>query len=156
MPSKRLKFAVDDMLGRLARWLRLFGYDTFYEPGTGDAELLFIAIRENRKLLTRDKKLAERSGKIGHLVRSEFIGEQIKELMKVFKIKPVIQYTRCSLCNGKILPLKKDFAKNRVPPYTYMTKEKFYICSGCAKVYWEGSHKERAEKDLKRLFNENK
>lgn len=156
MLFKKKKFAVDVMLGRLARWLRLFGYDTVYDKSLSDAELLYIAIKEKRILLTRDRKLYERSRGFAYLVNSEFIGDQIKEIASAFKIKPVIKYTRCSLCNAIIKPVKKEFVKDRVPPYTYMVRDEFYICPLCGKVYWEGSHKRRAEDDIKRLLNEGK
>ncbi len=156
MLFRKRKFAVDVMLGRLARWLRIFGYDTIYDKTFTDAELLYTAIKEKRILITRDRKLAKRAGKIAFLMNSEFIGEQIRELEKAFKIKPHIKYTRCSLCNTPIKSIKKEFVKDKVPPYTYMITEEFYICPSCNKVYWEGSHRKRAEKEIERLFYGNK
>lgn len=156
MLFRKKKFAIDVMLGRLARWLRLFGYDTLYDRSLSDADLIYRSIKEKRILLTRDRTLYKRAGKYAYLVSSEFIGAQIRELESVFKIKPVIRYNRCSLCNSPIKKVKKEFVKNLVPPYTYMVKDTFYMCPSCGKVYWEGSHRLRAEEDIKRLLNENK
>ncbi len=152
--ERELKFAADRMLGRLTRWLRLFGYDTYYSPEATPGQIIYIATKENRVLLTRRKKTCELLKTNCFLIKSSKLGKQIKELMDRFDISTDITYARCSLCNSIIKPIEKRFVKSEVPEYTYITHEQFYICSGCHKIYWKGTHQQRAEASLRRFLQD--
>jgi len=137
-----MRFIADMMLGRLARWLRLYGYDTLYGVEDDD-EILRVALAENRVLLTRDHALAKRAEKLGIesiLLNSNSLGGQVEELRRfgvefreLFPAK-----ARCPKCNGPIRPVSKGEVKGRVPESVYERYDEFYVCQNCGQVYWPG------------------
>lgn len=135
-----MKFILDMMLGRLAKYLRFLGYDTFYSNKiVTDEELLEIAKKEDRILITRDKKLAARYDKSYLLTTTETM-EQFKEVVKFFKLTDENMLTRCSICNEKLIKIDKEKIKNRVPENVFKNFDDFYFCPVCGRVYWLGSH----------------
>jgi uncharacterized protein with PIN domain len=139
-----MKFIADCMLGRLAKWLRMMGFDTTYIHGAHDDELVRLAVREDRILLTRDHLLAER-----RIVRNRCIfinSSQTREQMKQIFEELSIELsgdnilTRCALCNGEIWKVSRETVTDEVPPYVYKTQNEFGRCTSCGKVYWKGSH----------------
>ncbi len=148
------KFVADVMLGKLARWLRLFGCDVHYDNTAEDAKLLAIALSEKRILLTRDRQLSIRAGKYGYLVQTEGTNKQIAEIVEKFDVEPVFYGDICPECNGKVVPVSKESVQEDIPQYTYRTHNAFRRCLSCGKVYWEGSHRELAENDLERILND--
>ncbi|MBN2544002.1 Mut7-C RNAse domain-containing protein [bacterium] len=141
MTDPNYKFVADVMLGRLSRWLRLLGYDVKYSPDNDDNKLLYLALTEERLLLTRDRKLAERASKQSILIGSEKLVEQLKELVNKAGISTELRFSRCSICNKIIKPIDKKAVIDKVPPYTYKTHDEFYYCPECERIYWKGSHK---------------
>lgn len=137
-----MKFIADMMLGRLARWLRLYGYDTLYGVEDDD-EIIEIARREGRVILTRDSGLAERARKFGLnviLLGSNSLEGQVREL-KRFGVEFQELFppnARCPKCNGPIRPVPKEEVKNRVPQKVYESYDEFYVCEDCGQVYWPG------------------
>ena len=137
-----MRFIVDMMLGRLARWLRLYGYDTLY-GGEDDDEILRVALAENRVLLTRDHALAKRAEKLGIesiLLNSNSLGGQVEELRRfgvefreLFPAK-----ARCPKCNGPIRPVSRGEVKGKIPESVYERYDEFYVCQNCGQVYWPG------------------
>lgn len=132
------------MLGKLAKWLRMMGYDTRYIPDADDDELIRVAVREDRLLLTRDTRLCER-----RMVRKRCVfvdwgttKEQVRQVVKALNlyVDPNSLFTRCAVCNSEIIPLAKAEVKDRVPPYVYQTQEEFGYCTHCDKIYWRGTH----------------
>jgi len=114
-----MKFLCDRMLGTLAKWLRIYGFDTFYANSeTDDNELLRIAKKENRTLITRDKELTY-CGKRENLnvieLKTTDLDEQLKQVLKQAKIDKKTFLSRCMLCNTTIHPIKKDEVKDKVP-----------------------------------------
>ena len=144
-----MKFLVDQMLGTLAKWLRLFGMDAFYaSQDISDNELLEIAEKEHRILITRDKELSHRAKK-KHIdnfsTHSIDLSDQINLVFQTFplaldKIKPL---SRCSLCNHEINEINKQIIKEKVPQRIYHEHDQFWICSHCHQIYWKGSHYEK-------------
>lgn len=133
------------MVGSLARWLRLFGFDTaFFEPGVPDDRLAETARSEGRWLLTRDRKLAA-AGPRTVLVHAETLDDQLVEVMSRLALRPAanLDGARCSECNGDLLPVGRDDVSAVIPPYVFATAPRFRRCVGCARVYWPGSHSER-------------
>jgi len=142
------RFALDTMLGRTARWLRLFGCDVFYQATIGDDELLFRSLLQGRILLTRDTELAHRAGAAAYLVRANNTWEQLHEIKNHFGIEPVLHLRRCPVCNGEIAEVPKESVQDDVPQYTFLTHQKFWRCRKCGKVFWRGSHIEMAQQDI--------
>lgn len=137
-----MKFIADGMCGGLARWLRLTGYDTLYFNIKRKIELVRIAEKEKRTILTKDKNLAERYPQFVFYLEGEDTFSQFREVVKKFnlEIKEENLFKRCSICNTELKDIEKEKVKNLVPEYVYQNKEKFAICSKCNKIYWEGDH----------------
>ena len=146
------KFIADVMLGRLARWLRLFGYDTLYSSAAQDSEILVEALITGRVLLTRDVELAKTAGAAAYLVRANDLWGQLREVVAHFGLETRVKLVICPVCNGKIVPVRKQEIEGKVPRYTYLTHERFWRCENCGKIYWRGSHISLAEKDIKKFL----
>ncbi len=160
-----MKFVADRMLGRLARWLRLLGYDTLEIRGqeNEDEVLMEIAGTEGRILISRDGVLIRRAVKRGitaYPVQSSEIMEQLKEMRKEFNIRFEPEMERCSLCNSVIRragPDDMELVKGKDYVYPEMIERgiEFWLCDRCGQVYWQGKHweniKERVEKLKERL-----
>ena len=153
MRTEEPKFVADVMLGRVARWLRILGYDTLYFSNAGDDELIYIALTQKRILLTRDTELAKNAGSCGYLVRANELWAQLREIKNHFGLHTKIRLVRCPICNGEIVPVPRDEVKNKVPTYTFLTHDQFWRCTNCGKIYWRGSHTKLAEKDIKQKIN---
>lgn len=150
------RFAADRMVGRLARMLRLLGYDTFYAPDITPARLLEVARSEDRIVLTRGDALKRFSGAKNVLsVVSESPAEQLREVARRFTLDTRARlWTRCTLCNGTIEEVAKERVKLRVEPKVLQVYEQFYRCTRCDHIYWRGSHVERILKKLAALLPE--
>ncbi|MDA8168138.1 MAG: Mut7-C RNAse domain-containing protein [Nitrospiraceae bacterium] len=148
-----MRFIADAMLGRLARWLRLLGYDTAFERGIDDNELLRKAKKEERTILTRDTRLVERKAARGQsfLIGPDDPFEQLKQVMAHFSLERGGKNVqgRCTLCNGPVMGIEdKERVRERVPEYVFLSRNAFYECLNCGHVYWEGTHHERFAKLL--------
>ena len=144
-----MKFLVDQMLGTLAKWLRLCGLDTYYaSQKINDEELLIIAKKEHRILITRDKELHQRAKKreiSTLLTMSRSLSEQLNLLFQTYpiiidKLNPL---SRCSLCNTQITTIEKELVKQKVPQRIYQQHDQFWFCSHCQQIYWRGTHYEK-------------
>lgn len=151
-----MKFIVDCMLGKLAKWLKVLGFDTTYYNKIEDSELIDKARKEGRVLLTRDTGIIENTQNVQTLfIKSENWQEQAAQVLDEFnlwtKIKP---YSRCVECNARLKRIPKRKAKNLVTPFVYRNAQKFAVCPQCGRVYWQGTHykdmESRIEKILKR------
>lgn len=160
-----MRFIADSMLGRLARWLRLLGYDTVYSPHIEDSLLLRIARQDNRILLTRDTGIVKVRGLRKFLLLDE--NDSFKQLKKVITILKLCPYnepnanekppvlSRCPLCNTPLRNISKEETKGFVPEYVYLTCDSFKYCSKCDKFYWKGTHPERLRKKLLEVLYNN-
>lgn len=150
------------MLGRLARWLRLLGYDTLYYPRIEDSRLLRIAREDERILLTRDTRLVQVRGMKNYLLLTENdTFAQLKKVLTAFSLVPSGKtaeslpepgVSRCSLCNTVLNDVPKEQAEGRVPEYVYLTREHFRKCGKCDKFYWEGTHQEKLKRKLSEIL----
>ncbi len=148
-----MKFLVDHMLGKLAKYLRFMGYDTYYPTGNlSDNALIKIAKEEGRIIITRDKELAKRSN--GFLVKSDNYKEQLREVIRHFNLNTENILSRCSVCNEPLVPVRKEEVKDKVPAYVYEHNEEFYMCPKCHRIYWYGTHTERIEREIKKIMEE--
>lgn len=149
-----VRFVADAMLGKLAKWLRILGCDTAYDPDLADGELAERAIREGRVVLTRDTLLIQRRAvRDNHfLVRAESCRDQLREVVDRFRIDPSGQpFTRCVRCNELLEGVPRRRAAGKVPPHVYDTREEFASCPGCGRIYWNATHRARMEKCLEAL-----
>ena len=148
MPRRR--FIADRMLGRLARMLRLLGYDTLYHSELQPAGLEDLAGREDRIILTRgDSRLRFSGATDVFSIRSEDPPEQLREVVNEFSLDPKSGlWSRCTLCNGLISSAAKEEIKDLVKPVVFEIYSDFYRCADCGRVYWHGSHVERILKNL--------
>lgn len=144
-PSRGSRFILDSHLGKLARYLRLLGFNTLYRKDYSDEEIVKCAQKHKRIVLTRDIGLLK--NKIithGYWVRSTDPGKQIKEVVKRFVLgKRIRPFHLCLECGGKIVRVKKDEIVRRLPAGIKEYFDKFYICLECRKIYWQGSHYEK-------------
>ncbi|MDI6744613.1 MAG: Mut7-C RNAse domain-containing protein [Thermodesulfovibrionales bacterium] len=142
--TPNFRFIADAMLGRLARWLRLLGFDTLYYKDISDAEVLKIAKQQNRIVLTRDTHFLNfRNFKDFLLISSNSTMEQLVEMAAVFHLKSDVS-PRCSKCNGILSgDVEKESVRGLVPEYVYLRFKRFLKCGDCGGIYWEGSHAKR-------------
>jgi len=130
---------VDAMLGRLARWLRLLGYDAVYWRDGSDAALAERARAEGRLIVTRDHQLAGRRGVKALLITSETLEEQVTQVREALG-SPPLPLTRCPECNGELADLPHGLARGLVPAYVWHTQPAFRRCPDCGRIYWKGTH----------------
>jgi uncharacterized protein with PIN domain len=143
------RFLADGMLGRLGRWLRILGIDCADAGEVSDAELLRRAAREERTILSRDRALP---GGAVHLVASEELREQLREVLRAFALEGELRpFTRCSRCNEPLRAAAEEEVVARVPPRVLARQSAFYECPACRRVYWEGSHTERMRRVVAEL-----
>jgi len=151
-PLRATRFVVDVHLGRLARWLRMLGFDTAYDARCDDARIIEVAASEGRVILTRDRGLLKNARVThGYWVRSTNPRAQIEEVVGRLDLRSQFApFTRCMECNGTIDECALEEVRDQVPPKARERSRRFYRCNQCRKVYWEGTHVER----MRRLIDE--
>ncbi len=149
-------FIADAMLGRLAKSLRMLGYDVLYRAGIDDNELKRVALREKRVALTRDHEIAETRLPIRVvLVESDHLDEQLKQVVSELALSYADGlFTRCLVCNAPVEDVARSEVEDLVPPYVFETQERFARCSGCGKIYWPATHVERAKEWIERVLGD--
>lgn len=150
-----IKFFADVMTARLVKWLRAIGIDTAWEDRISDEMLVKRAIKENRYVLTLDKKLTEqwRADNV-LLLESENVFEQFRQIIEHFKIKmPEQLFTRCLICNAVLRETKAEAIFENLPPNVRKNQRSVRFCPNCAKVFWEGSHTRRMRLKIRELFD---
>jgi len=144
-----VKFVADVMVGKLARWLRILGFDVAYSNTFSDDDVVQIAEVENRIILTRDTRLASRRNLPPFLlIESDHYREQVRQVLRTFNLKEFRIFSRCLECNTPLQNVDKETVFEKVPHYVYLTQERFALCPSCNRVYWRGTH---ADAMLKRM-----
>jgi uncharacterized protein with PIN domain len=144
------KFAVDRMIARVARWLRMLGADTTFDESIDGATMLKIARREGRILITRDKRL--KSAPDALYLDSNHLREQLRQILARYPFDIHRDaFSRCSRCNTPLIAVDRDVVRHRVPPFVYASNEKFSECPTCAHLYWSGTHPERMRLEVQRI-----
>jgi uncharacterized protein with PIN domain len=144
------RFIADEMLGSLARWLRIIGQDTLYARDMKDDDIVFLGRKEERVVLTRDKQLASRMGTLGLLIESDDLVEQVAQVVGAFDMD-LEGESRCTLCNGPLESVPKEEVANVVPERSLEHNSHFYRCTVCGKVYWKGSHWDDITERMERI-----
>jgi hypothetical protein len=141
-PLREIKFILDVQLGKLAKYLRLFGFDTIYQNDYEDKEIVRISLEEHRIILTRDIGLLKlKSVTHGYFVRDQNSRGQLTEVLKHFDLlKKIDPFNRCIKCNGKLEMVEKEKIIEQLEPLTKKYFNKFYRCTHCHSIFWEGSH----------------
>ncbi|MFH1800651.1 MAG: Mut7-C RNAse domain-containing protein [Candidatus Omnitrophota bacterium] len=136
------KFILDVHLGKLAKYLRLFGFDTLYRNDYSDRRIVQILGRGGRTVLTRDIGLLKRKKILrGYWLREEMPPRQLEEVLARFAAPgSLAPFSRCLCCNGRLRRVTKQTVEKKLPPKTRKYYQEFYRCSRCAKIYWPGSH----------------
>ena len=140
-----MKFIADIMVGKLARYMRMAGYDVMYINNASDDQIIKIARETDRIILTRDSlMLARREFKKGIIkylyIKEDKLENQLDQIKSELKISLKPNLVRCIECNEKLIKVKKEDVKNKVPPYVYKTQKNFLYCKNCDKYYWRGTH----------------
>lgn len=150
--EKQIKFFCDDQLGKLARWLRIIGQDTLYARRIADADLLEQARAENRIVLTRHRKLAEKAeGATVVCLAENYPALQLREVVEKFHLRPRV-FSRCVLCNAELAPVEKSEVVQHVPPFVAATQERFTRCPKCGRIFWKATHHERVRLALREIL----
>jgi len=139
---------LDAMLGRLARWLRLMGYDAAYLADTPDLLIVRKALAESRVVLTRDYALSKQRGIQALFIESEDINEQIAQVVGTIGPAGDQAAPRCGNCNEPLIPVDREAVRDRVPPYVLRTNTEFRVCETCRRVYWPGTHWQSVEQRI--------
>ena len=147
------RFVADGHLGKLARDLRLLGFDVVYDNEADDAALVRIAANEDRALLTRDRRLLMHAAvRHGYCPRSDRAEEQIIEAVRRFELRELmLPYTRCLACNGRLAVVSKQEVLEELEPLTKLYYEEFRRCESCRRVYWSGSHFAKLQARIDRI-----
>jgi len=144
--TDNLKFIVDNNVGKLAKWLRMMGYDAVFFDGRDDAYLVAKALAEDRVILTRDTQIMKRgiitSGRLkAILINSDEPELQILQVINTLNLECQSRpFTLCLECNQPLLERSKDEVKDRVPPYVFQTQSQYMECPACHRIYWRGTH----------------
>lgn len=141
-PLRKPKFVLDVHLGTLAKYMRMFGFDTKYQNDFSDEQIIKISLNEKRTVLTRDIGILKRKEVThGYYVRNIKPLKQIEEIINRFDLKNEIkEFSRCVRCNTVLRPIPKEKVIDAIPPKVKSRHSQFFYCGVCSKIYWKGSH----------------
>jgi uncharacterized protein len=145
-------FLVDAMLGNIAKKLRLFGYDAEYSSNTTDKDIIQKVKKENRILITKDRRLSEVAQKQKISVILITMNNELEQLIQIFKNLKLSKLAvdgnaaRCTECNGELQIIDKKLVLDQVPDGVIEKVNNFWTCPNCNKIYWEGTHIDRVQK----------
>jgi len=152
-----VRFIADCNVGRLARWLRLLGYDTLFANGLDDDGILRIALKEGRIVLTRDthflRRHVTRSGQVKMVfLQAEDVKKQVSQVVRELGLDwREARFSRCIECNSPLEARDREAVRSLIPPYVYQTQREFAQCPGCGRIYWQGTHWQRMRGELEAL-----
>ena len=141
-PLRKIKFIVDVNLGKLAGKLRLLGFDTYFRNDLGDEEIIQKSVHEKRIILTRDMGILKQNRVThGYFLRTDDPERQVYEVADRFQLKNLFNpFSRCAVCNGSLEEAAKNELEGLLREDTLSYYNKFWKCSTCNKIYWQGSH----------------
>jgi uncharacterized protein with PIN domain len=148
---------VDHNVGKLAKWLRMMGYDSLFFNGSDDSHMVKQALAEGRVILTRDTEIMKRrvilKGRLkAVLIDSEEPEQQMNQLMTTIDLRQQLRpFTLCLECNQPLVERKPEEVSDRVPPYVYKTQSQYMECPACHRIYWRGTHWEAMTRKLEKL-----
>jgi Uncharacterized conserved protein len=155
-----IKFIADNNVGKLAKWLRMIGYDTLLFKEVDDRKMIKIALNQSRVILTRDTQLMKRrlvtDGKLkAILIKQDDPKMQLQETAKILNLdyhfRPL---ALCLECNQPLMPRSKEEVRDLVPPHVFKTQNQYMECPMCHRIYWQGTHWQAMVKKLQCLGEE--
>jgi len=147
------KFLLEDNLIKLARWLRLLGYDATIHRSTNLSSLIALAIKEKRVFLTRSKRIFKLKQKFPrYLIKDTSYKNQLYELKDYIKLDKEHLFSRCMNCNVSLNDIEKKKIKDLVPEAVFEAFENFKICRRCGRIFWQGSHYHKMKLTLQKIF----
>ena len=152
-----LKFIVDNNVGKLAKWLRMMGYDTLFFKGSDDSRMVSTALDEGRVILTRDTQIMKRrvvtSGRLkAILIKSDKPELQMQQVINDLNLDCQFRpFAICLECNQPLLERSKQQVEGQVPPYVFQTQNQYVECPVCHRIYWRGTHWQRMTSKLKKF-----
>ena len=155
--SNSLKFIVDSNVGKLAKWLRMMGYDARFFTGSNDSHMVRTALDEGRVILTRDTQIVKRrvvaSGQLKViLITSDDPELQIHQVITALNLDCARPFTVCLECNEPLEERSREQVKDLVPPYVFQTQSQFVECPACHRIYWRGTHWQAMTRKLKQFI----
>jgi uncharacterized protein with PIN domain len=153
-----MKFIADRMLGKLARELRMLGYDTVYYRGESTYPLMKLAREEGRVILTRHTQLGPKRPEDRVITITEDKPSlQLRELIqkKIISLHENPFFSRCLECNTLLNEIPREEAEGEVPDFIFYQQKAFFRCSQCSRIYWQGSHQDHMQKKIEALFGPN-
>ncbi len=153
----RARFIVDTNVGKLARWLRMLGYDTLFINNIDDEELIAIGLKEKRALLTKDTQIMQRRVVTSGMLKALLIVDdnpkaQLLQVVRAMKLDQERKFTLCLECNEPLVPKRKDEVQELVPPYVFKTQSQYFQCPTCHRIYWRGTHWQRMKQEVETLM----
>ena len=154
---QEVKFIVDNNVGKLARWLRMIGYDTLLFKEKDDSKMIELALNEGRVILTRDTQITKRrlvtDGKLkAILIKHDEPKAQLRETVKTLNLDYYFRpFSLCLECNQMLIPRSREEVQNLVPPHVFETQEQYMECPSCRRIYWQGTHWQAMVKELREL-----
>jgi hypothetical protein len=145
-------FLVDRTAGRLARWLRVLGFDVDYADTCEVSAIARWGRRTGRTVLTRNRELAERMGASSILIMDEHLTGQLRQVVEQVGVDACKPFTRCNICNARLKPVPRDSISGRVPDYVYSNHERFSTCPVCGRYYWHGTHWESMNRKVNAIL----
>jgi len=151
------KFIVDNNVGKLAKWLRIMGYDTLFFNGSNDSRMVAIALAEERVILTKDTQIMKRGvitrGRLkAILIQSDQPELQMQQVIDNLhldcRFKP---FSICLECNQPLVGKSKEQVKDLVPPFVFKTQNQYMECPSCHRIYWRGTHWQRMREKLNKF-----
>ncbi len=152
-----LKFIVDNNVGKLAKWLRIMGYDTLFFGGSNDSYMVSTALAEGRVILTRDTQIMKRrvvtSGRLkAILLKSDDPELQMQQVINSLSLDCQFRpFAICLECNQPLLERSREQVKDLVPPYVFQTQSQYMECPACHRIYWRGTHWQAMTKKLEKF-----
>ena len=151
--GNEIRFVAESTLGKLAKWLRILGFDTIYGANIAGEKLIDTV--GDRILLSRTKRIRNmKTAKECIFITSNHPFEQLREVVLMLGIeeKDIRLFSRCIQCNASIRSIEKNAVRGRVPDYIWETHDAFHTCNHCRRIYWSGSHVQRSHDIIKQLF----
>ena len=148
------RFVADVMLGRLAKWLRIAGFDVLYSNRFGDDALVALSQQEGRILLSRDTRLLVRKAVMRFIfLEGEDIQSQISQVFRIARVTSMPGVlTRCLSCNELLIAVAREQVRDKIPPFVFENQASFKSCPKCSKIFWAGTHRKSVLRTLEKLL----
>ena len=152
-----IKFIVDNNVGKLAKWLRIMGYDALLFTEEDDGKMIKVALAQNRVILTKDTQIMRRrlitSGRLkAILVEDSDAKAQLQQIVEALSLDYQFSpFSICLECNQRLIERDKDKVRDLVPPYVFKTQNLYMECTSCHRIYWRGTHWQAMSQELEKL-----